>query len=153
MITIFLGGKLGILGGKLLPLKYPRQNTAYRVHVIANISSVITETMTHFSAILKVFFLITMLQINCNSDFSKPVSHHVTVIANGYKEKKTMKIERNSSYSRVKKNHSKVACLVSSITSRRSGNELALLSRKTPRTKPEREAERDVTPTSVPINF
>ena len=24
MITIFLGGKLGILGGKLLPLKYPR---------------------------------------------------------------------------------------------------------------------------------
>ena len=69
------------------------------------------------------------------------------------KKKKTMKIERNSSYSRVKKNHSKVACLVSSITSRRSGNELALLSRKTPRTKPEREVERDVTPTSVPINF
>ena len=34
-----------------------------------------------------------------------------------------------------------VACLVSSITSRRSGNELALLSRKSPRSKHEREAE------------
>ena len=37
MITIFFGAKLGILGGNLLPFKYPRQNPAqgrsHSVHV------------------------------------------------------------------------------------------------------------------------
>ena len=29
----FLGGRLGILGGKLLPLKYPRYNPAFSFHL------------------------------------------------------------------------------------------------------------------------
>ena len=52
MITIFLGGELGILGGR-------------------NNDTFLRKTES--------FFLITIQQINCNGDLSKPVKQYVTI--------------------------------------------------------------------------